>query len=162
MRPCPASISRPNSSPRLRASALSSMLLCLLLPSLHADLKRAMAEPNLEKRSGLALDNAASALKAAREAYDKGDNDLAAKSAAEVQESVELAYTSLVQSGKNPRKSDWFKKAEIATRDLDRKIQAFQDSMSFTERPMLDKVKEAIEKVHEDILLGVMEGKKKK
>ena len=30
---------------------------------LHADLKRAMAEPNLEKRSGLALENAAAALK---------------------------------------------------------------------------------------------------
>jgi len=150
--------------PALFLQPLCRLAILFLLPGslLHADLKRALAEPNLEKRSGLALDNAAAALKAARGAYDNGDNDQVAKGAAEIQESVELAYTSLLQSGKNPRKSDWFKKAEIATRDLGRKVQAFQDSMSYTERPLLDKVREAIERVHEDILMGVMEGKKKK
>ena len=128
---------------------------------LHADLKRAMAEQNLEKRSGLALDNAEAALKLARAAYDKGDNDEVAKDAAEVLESVELAAASLSQSGKNPRRSDWFKKAEIATRDLSRRIQDFQDQMSYVDRPLLDKVKARVQEVHEQLLMGVMEGKKK-
>jgi hypothetical protein len=93
---------------------------------LHADLKRAMAEPNLEKRSGLAL-----------------------------------AAASLRQSGKDPRRSNWFKKAEISTRDLGRRIQDFQDQMSYVDRPLLDKVKVRVQEVHEELLLGVMEGRKK-
>jgi len=128
---------------------------------LHADLKRAMAEPNLEKRSGLALENAAAALKSARAAYDKGDNDQVAKDAGEVLQSVELAATSLRQSGKDPRRSNWFKKAEISTRDLGRRIQDFQDQMSYVDRPLLDKIKVRVQEVHEELLLGVMEGRKK-
>lgn len=128
---------------------------------LHADLKRALAEPNLERRSGLALENAAAALKSARAAYERGDNDEVAKAAAEILESVELASTSLSQSGKNPRRSSWYKKAEISTRDLSRRIQDFQDQMSYFDRPLLDKVKTRVQQVHEELLLGVMEGKKK-
>ena len=90
---------------------------------LRADLKPALAEPNLEKRSKLALDNAAAVYQAARSAYEKGDNDRAAAAVAEIQESVDLAYKSLTETGKNPRKSPkWFKKAEIETRDLLRKL----------------------------------------
>jgi len=139
-------------------------LALLLVPAgvLRGDLKRAMAESNLEKRSGLALENAASALKAAREAYDKNDSDLTAKYAAEIQESVDLAYDSLVQSGKNPRNSAWCKKAEISTRDLSRRLESFQEQMSYTDRPMLDAVKADVQKVHDDLLMGVMEGRKKK
>jgi len=128
---------------------------------LRADLKRAMAEPNLEKRSGLALENASAALKSARAAYDKGDNDEVAKDVAEVLESVELAVTSLGQSGKNPRRSDWFKKAEISTRDLSRRVQDFEDQMSYVDRPLLEKLKARLQQVHDELLLEVMEGKKK-
>jgi hypothetical protein len=128
---------------------------------LHADLKRALSEPNLERRSGIALENAQAALKSARAAYDKGDNDQVAKDAAEIVESVDLAAASLTQSGKNPRRSDWFKKAEISTRDLSRRLQDFQDQMSYVDRPLLDKVKARVQQVHEELLLGVMEGRKK-
>jgi hypothetical protein len=143
---------------------MKSLVLAVLLLSagwLHADLKKALAEPNLEKRSGLALDNAVVALKSARSFYEKGDNDQVAKSAAEVLESVDLAAASLEQSGKNPRRSTWFKKAEISTRDLSRRIQDFQDDMSFVDRPLLDKVKARVQEIHEQLLMGVMEGKKK-
>ena len=147
----------------MRIGFLPAALALLLVPGIvRADLKRAMAEPNLEKRSGLALDNAAAALKAAREAYDKNDSDLTAKDAAEIQESVDLAYDSLVQSGKNPRNSSWCKKAEISTRDLSRRLESFQEQMSYSDRPMLDKVKADVQKVHDDLLMGVMEGRKKK
>jgi hypothetical protein len=147
----------------MRIGFLPAALALLLVPGvLRADLKRAMAEPNLEKRSGLALENAAAALKAAREAYDKNDSDLTAKYAAEIQESVDLAYDSLVQSGKNPRNSSWCKKAEISTRDLSRRLESFQEQMSYTDRPMIDAVKAEVQKVHDDLLMGVMEGRKKK
>ena len=41
---------------------------------LRADLREVKAEPNLGKRSMLALDNAFNALTQARDAYDKGEN----------------------------------------------------------------------------------------
>jgi hypothetical protein len=148
----------------MRVGVLAAALALVLVAAgvVRADLKRAMAEPNLERRSGLALDNAAAALKAAREAYDKNDSDLTAKDAAEIRESVDLAYDSLVRSGKNPRNSSWFKKAEISTRDLSRKLESFQEQMSYSDRPMLDAVKDEVQKVHDDLLMGVMEGRKKK
>ena len=148
----------------MRIGFLPAALALLLVPAgvLRADLKRAMAEPNLEKRSGLALDNAAAALKAAREAYDKNDSDLTAKYAAEIQESVDLAYDSLMKTGKNPRNSPrWFKPAEISTRDLSRKLDTFQRDMDFADRPLLDKVKARVQQVHDELLLGLMEGKRK-
>jgi cytochrome c556 len=129
---------------------------------LRADLTRANAERNLEKRSKLALENAMAAYQAARAAYDKGDNERVAAAAAEIEESVDLAYTSLKSTGKDPRRSPkWFKRAEIDTRDLVRKLEGFQQEMSFADRPVLDKVKARVQQVHDDLLLGLMEGKKK-
>jgi hypothetical protein len=130
--------------------------------SLQADLARARAEQNLEKRSGLALDNAKAAYQSARQAYDKGESERVAALVAEIQESVDLANESLNATGKDPRRSPkWFKRAEIDTRDLLRKLDAFQQEMSFSERPMLEKVKARVQQVHDDLLLGLMEGKKK-
>ena len=129
---------------------------------LRADLKRAQAETNLEKRSQLAMDNAVAQYQAARAAYDKGDTDQTAAAIAEIVESVDLADTSLRQTGKDPRKSSkWFKKAEMETRDLVRKLESFQQMMGFTERAMLDTVKARVQEVHDELLLGIMEGKHK-
>ena len=75
---------------------------------------------------------------------------------------MDLAETSLHETGKNPRKSPkWFKRAESSTRDLLRRLDAFQQSMDVTDRPMLDAVKSKVQQVHEDLLLGVLEGKEK-
>ena len=129
----------------------------------RADLKSAMAEPNLEKRSKLALDNAMSAYDAARTAYDKGDSKATEAALHEVQESVEVAYTSLEQTGKDPRKSPkWFKKAEMETRDLVRRLDGLQNAMSFNDRAAVEPVKAKVQQVHDNLLVGLMEGKRKK
>jgi hypothetical protein len=129
---------------------------------LRADLNRAMAERDLGRRSKLALDNAEAALTTARGAYDRGETEKAAAGAAEIQESVDLAFESLNQTGKNPRSSPrWFKSAEIQTRSLLKRLETFQHDMSFTDRPMLDKVKARVQEVHDHLLLGLMEGKHK-
>jgi hypothetical protein len=130
--------------------------------ALHADLRQARAEPNLEKRAKLALDDATVTLDAARQAYLKDDNDAVSADVAELQESVDLAFTSLNDTHKDPRRSPkWFKYAEIHTRNLLRKLDVFQQDMSFQDRPLLDKVKEDIQQVHDKLLLGLMEGKPK-
>ena len=129
---------------------------------LRADLKAAMAEQDLGKRSKLALDNAAVALKAAREAYNQGDKEKATGATAEFVASIDLASESLKATGKNPRKSPkWFKQAEIATRDLIKKLDTFQRDMMFEDRPALDKAKSRTQEVHDELLLGLMEGKRK-
>ncbi len=129
---------------------------------LRADLKAALAEHDLGRRSKLALDNAGAALKAAREAYQQGDVKAVAVSAKEIQESVDLAWDSLESTGKNPRKNPkWFKQAEIETRNLLKKLETLQHDMGFEDRPMLDSAKARLQKVHDDLLTGLMEGRAK-
>ncbi|MGC9945631.1 MAG: hypothetical protein ABSF64_04485 [Bryobacteraceae bacterium] len=143
---------------------ISRLLLAIVILSgpLRADLDQAKAEPNLGKRSALALDHAFDALTLARDAYTKGQNAEVEKWVKEVNESVELAETSLHETGKNPRKSPkWFKRAESSTRDLSRRLDAFQRAMDLSDRPMLDSVKAKVQQVHDDLLEGVLEGKQK-
>lgn len=126
------------------------------------DLKAAIAERDLGRRSKLALDNANVAMKEARAAYEKGDSEKLNASVREVQDSVELAYDSLQSTGKDPRKNPkWFKHAEIETRDLLKKADTLQHDLSFQDRSLLDKLKSRLQQVHDELLLGLMEGKKK-
>jgi len=141
---------------------LGLALLAVSAGVMWANLDEARAEPNLEKRSNLALDNAVAALKYARDAYRAGDSQVALTKIGEVEESVEFGYDALVKTGKDPRKSPkWFKKAEIATRDLLRSMDSFDHEMAFSDRAMLDKVKERVQQIHDNLLTGLMEGKRK-
>jgi len=145
-----------------RMAAVSLGIVLLLAGTLLAGLQEAKVEPNLERRSKLALDNAEQALTEARAAYAKGDNAQVEARATEIRESVELAETSLHQTGKNARKSPrWFKHAEIVTRDLLRRLDSFQQEMGAADRPMLDEVKGEVQRAHDDLLLGIMGGKEK-
>ena len=129
---------------------------------LRADLAQVKAEPNLEKRSKLALDYAESTLKEARTIYNNGDSGKVTALIAQVREAVELADQSLKETGKNPRKSPkYFKKAEIETRALLKRIEAFQDEMNVNDRPTLDALRSKVQQVHDDLLMGIMEGKHK-
>ncbi len=129
----------------------------------RVSLDAAKAEPNLEKRSVLALDNAARALKSAREAYlAEGDMKQVGASLTEVSESVDLAYDSLQQTHKTPSRSPkYFKKAEIDTRELLRRIDDLREQMSVDDRDTIEKVRAVVQKVHESLLEGIMGGKKK-
>jgi len=129
---------------------------------LLADLAQVRAEPNLEKRSKAALDNAERSLKASRQAYEAGDMKLTAELLDELQQSVLLAEKSLSDTGKNPIKSPrHFKDAEKKTGDLVRRIEAFSRDMNFADRPMADKVKEEVQEAHDRLLQSIMTGKKK-
>ena len=97
-----------------------------------------------------------------REAYNKGETEKVTESAKELEESVELAYQSLEATGKNPRKSPkYFKSAEISTRDLLRRVESFQQEMSFEDRPVVDAARKKLQQVHDEILVGLMEGRRK-
>jgi hypothetical protein len=138
-----------------------AVLAAWCVPPLCADLKRALAEPDLGRRSRLAIENAKAAYQSLRDAYDKGETEKVAAAAKEIEESVDLADVSLKQTGKNPRKSPkYFKEAEISTRDLLRRLEMFQKDMNFEDRAMLDPARKKVQEVHDDLLVGLMEGKK--
>lgn len=143
--------------------ALTMVALALALAGItRADLSQARAEANLEKRSKLALDNADAMLAGARQAYEKGENSRVEAAVAEMRESVDLAYKSLEETNKNPRRSPrWFKYAEIQTRNMLRKLDTFEQSMSYADRGMLANVKSYVQQVHDKLLQGLMEGKPK-
>ena len=142
---------------------LALVLACgVAAPVLRADLQAALGEKDLEKRSKLALDNAEAALQAARSAYQQDDLEKTRAAVDEIRKSVELAYQSLSDTHKNPRKSPkWFKSAELATRDLLRRLDTFDHDMGYDDRPMLKPVEEKVQQVHDALLLGLMEGKLK-
>ncbi len=140
-------------------------LLCILLAFsalAWADLSRARAEQNLEKRARLALENADETLKAANQAYDAGDTKQSFALLDEVAVSVDLALTSLKDTHKDPTKRyQPFKKAEVKTRNLLRRLASFSDEASISDRPPIEKVRIGVQKVHDELLQGVMEGWKK-
>jgi hypothetical protein len=94
---------------------------------------------------------------AAQESYKSGDWSKTKAELDEVRESVELAYTSLKETGKDPRrKPKHFKRAEIKTRNLLRKLLDFRQTMAVEERDQLQSIQDYIQKVHDELLEGIM------
>jgi hypothetical protein len=121
------------------------------------------SEPSPEQRAKLALIEARVALKTAQDAYlQKGDLHETNTALDQMERSVQLAYDSLLATHKNPSRSPkHFKHAEIATREILRRLDDFRERMNFDDRAGLDKARAAIQKVHDSLLQGIMGGKKK-
>jgi hypothetical protein len=133
----------------------------LMVAILAFDLAAVRQEPNLEHRSELALDNAVAALAAARDAYQAGDLEKTKARADEVEESVTLAYDSLRDTGKDPRRSPkFFKRAEMSTRQLLRRLDGVIESMGFQDRAIFLIVRDRVSEIHDDLLNGVMKKRK--
>ena len=135
--------------------------IALLAAQLYAlDLGTIKKEPNLERRSDLALQYANSALDTARDAYTAGDLDKTGAAIEEVGSSVDLAYDSLGQTGKDPRRSPkFFKRAEMSTRQLLRRLDGMIESMRVADRFLAEKVRGRVADVHENLLKGIMKKK---
>jgi len=147
----------------VRHFAALAIALYFVMP-LRADLKEIAAEANLEKRAEKALANAEVSLKTAEDSYlSKGDLKDTSAALDELADSVRLAYASLAETHKNPSKSPkYFKRAEIKTRELLRRLEDFRQQMGVDDRGVTDKARAVVQKVHEDLLAGIMSGKKPK
>ena len=145
-----------------RMSIWIALLAAFSAASLWAiDLASVQQEPKPERRNQLALESANSALDAARTAYQA--NDLAATRASldEAGEAVSLAYSSLKQTGKEARRDPkLFKRTELATRQMLRRIEGMAESMSFEDRALVDKLRERVTAIHENLLQDIMAKKK--
>jgi hypothetical protein len=127
----------------------------------NADLEAVKLEPNLEKRSDLAMANAGRALDEAREAYRNGENAKMQSALEEIRSSVELAQSSLQETGKHARRSPkHFKRVEMSTRSLLRRLQSFESDVSVEERPAITKLRSDLELIRDQLVLGIMSKKK--
>ncbi len=129
---------------------------------LRADLSKAKAEPNLERRARLALDNAEGQFRLASSAYKAGDWQKTVAALQEIRESVDLAYVSLRQTGKSPRNSKHYKNLEVKTRSLLKRIEELRRSMSFEEREQLAPLAEYLQELHDVVLRSIMSPPEKK
>jgi hypothetical protein len=132
----------------------------LLILCLAFDLSAIRQEPNLEKRSQLAIDNALVAMYAARDASVANDFAKMKESLEEVGLSAELCWQSLKDSGKNARKSPGnFKRAELKTRELMRRLDGLEQAVDSSERGEVTGVRERVSKVHDDLIQEIMRKK---
>lgn len=125
-----------------------------------ADLAAVKAEPDLNKRSELALMNADEKLEAARQAYQAGNDAAEAAAIQEVGDSVALCYESLEQGATPPRKSRYYKRAELRVSALMRRLAGFRDDVSFDFRPKVDAVLKKVSDIHDEMLSDIMSKKK--
>jgi hypothetical protein len=122
-----------------------------------ADLQPAKSEPNLEKRSRLALANADAAVSEAREAYNKQDMKVVEARLAEVRESVELAQAALTATGKKPGRSPGpFKYAETKSRELLRRLEGLKQEMDSADREVIEPVQNRVQEIHDAWLDGIL------
>ena len=136
------------------------MTFVLVLLIAFADITAVKSEPDLEKRSELALANADRAIDQAKEAYQSGDDKGEQAALTEVQQSVQASYEALGQTNKAPRKSKYYKNAELKVRALIRRLTSFRDEVSFETRQSVDAAIKKLSDVHDQLVNDVMSKKK--
>jgi hypothetical protein len=129
---------------------------------LMADLESIKTEPNVERRSELAMANASVAMDLARDSYRGGDVAKTQTALEEVGASVEMSYDALVEGGKDPHKHPkFFKNAELRTRELLRRLEDMRRAVDNEERAMVEKVRDRVSEIHDNLLNGIMTKRKK-
>lgn len=137
------------------------MTVLLVLWIAFADIASVKAEPDLEKRSELALANADEQIDAARQAY--GTADMKAQQAAldEIRDSVETSYEALEHTNKAPRKSRYYKRAELKVQALLRRLKSLRDDVNVEDRIAVESVMKRVQEIHDELLTEIMSKKKK-
>jgi hypothetical protein len=115
-------------------------------------------EPNLERRSERAMDNASAAMDLARET--SSDESKLKANLEELRDSVDLAYQSLLDAGKSARRNPkFFKRAELKTRELMRRLEGLALAVDPDDRPVVENVRARVSKVHDDLIQDIMQKK---
>ena len=136
------------------------MTLAVVILLAFVDIAAIKAEPDLNKRSELALSIADQKIDEARGAYQAGNEALQKAAITEVGESVELCYAALKESQEQPRKSRYYKRAELRLNALIRRLGAFRDDVDFDFRPNVDAVIKRLSDIHDNLLSDIMSKKK--
>jgi hypothetical protein len=132
----------------------------LVIFLVFADIAGVKAEPDLNRRSELALMNADEKIDAARQAYQAGNEPAQEAAIQEVAESVELSYDALEQTHSAPRKSKYYKRAELKVSALMRRLSGLRDEVGFEFRPRVEAALKKLSDIHDQLLSDIMSKKK--
>ena len=127
---------------------------------LAADVSTVKAIPDLEKRSEAALANADDDVDTARDAYKAGDLKKMRDVLADLRDSVSVALASLEQATKQARKSKYYKRAELRTRALSRRLATLSDDVSVEDRKLVEEARQKVQEAHDHLLEDIMSNKK--
>jgi len=136
------------------------MIVPLLIFLAFADLASVKTEPDPNRRAELALLNADEKIDQARQAYQAGNEGAQEAAINEVAESVTLCYASLEESHGTPRKSKYYKHAELKVSALMRRLNGFRDEVGFEFRPRVESVMMKLSDIHDQLISDIM-GRKK-
>jgi hypothetical protein len=125
-----------------------------------ADIASIKAEPDLNKRSELALMHADEKIDEARQAYQAGNDAAEAAAIREVGDSVALSYEALQETHKAARKSKYYKRAELKVSALIRRLSGFRDEIGYDARPPVEAVMKKLSDIHDQLLSDIMSRKK--
>lgn len=129
----------------------------LLLAFTLAAAQDPKSEANPERRAKLALDQADAALNKARQAFAKGDMQDMSADLDEMKNSIELAQSSLTETGKDARrKPKSFKYGETKTRDMLKRLDSLEKAANFDDRKLIAPARAKVQEVHDAWLLGIM------
>jgi hypothetical protein len=134
-------------------------LLAMLLLA-FGDIAAVKSEPDLERRSELALASADKEMDTAKLAYNGGDEKAEQEALAEMKELVDVSYDALEHSNKAPRRSKYYKNAELKLSALLRRLNSFRDQVNFDGRQAVDAVIKRVSDVHDEVLAAIMSKKK--
>ncbi len=135
------------------------VVLAMLLAAqvVRADLADVRNEPNLEKRSEKALENANTAVDEARKAYKSSDLAVFESRLREVEESAELSYQSLEDTGKAARRSPkFFKRAEMKIHALAKRLEALGGDVNFEDRVLVEATRKKLSDLEDQIVFEIM------
>ncbi|MGI8742911.1 MAG: hypothetical protein ACR2NN_10140 [Bryobacteraceae bacterium] len=135
------------------------MTFILLFLMFAPDIAALKSEPDLEKRSELALANADRQVDAARDAYQGGDLKRMQAALEEIRDSVNLSAESLEQAHKKARNNKYYKRAELKVRALLRRLSGFHDEVSAEDRKEIEAVRQRLQEVHDQLLAQIMSKK---
>lgn len=137
------------------------LLLALLACPLLADLKTIASEPNLEKRSELALEHANNLIDTARSEYKSGKSQEFENALKEIVQAVELSSDSLRATGKAARRHPkFFKRAEIKTRSILKRLETLETEVALDDRHLVAAVRKRVGAVNDDLVIQIMTKKK--
>jgi hypothetical protein len=123
----------------------------------HADLSEVKNEPNLERRSERALEYANTAIDEARKAYKAADLSNFNSRIKEVEESAELSYQSLQDTGKAARRSPkFFKRAEMKMHALGKRLEALGAEVSLEDRVAVEGARKTLSDLEDKIVFEIM------
>jgi len=125
-----------------------------------ADIESVRTEADPNRRSELALLNADTKIDEARQAYQAGNESAEDAAIQEVADSVTLCYASLEQSRGEPRKSRYYKHAELKVSALMRRLSGFRDEVGLELRPHVEAALKRLSDVHDELISDIMSRKK--